>query len=165
MESVCGRGAHIHANQVLALMSKIFNFAIERDWLQTNPCQMIKAPAKNVQRDRLLTEDEIAKFWEATEHEQPTPRAAIGRMREARLCPPRVAPKTRRRARRLAGRCRCSNQWISIGARPWLRRLGRWSPTRPAGSLCDGTCVFGRDLPNCRVLGPCRRGDTLGRAV
>lgn len=81
-------------------MSKIFNFAIERDWLQTNPCQMIKAPAKNVQRDRLLTEDEIAKFWEATEHEQPTPRAAIGRMREARLCPPRVAPKTRRRARR-----------------------------------------------------------------
>ena len=77
-------------------MRKIFDFAIERDWLQTNPCQMIKAPAKNVQRDRLLAEDEVAKFWEATEHEQPTPRAAIGRMREARLCPPRVAPKTRR---------------------------------------------------------------------
>ncbi len=70
MESVCGRGAHIHANRVLALIRKIFNFAIERDWLQTNPCQMIKAPAKNVQRDRLLTEDEIAKFWEATKQEQ-----------------------------------------------------------------------------------------------
>ena len=31
VESVYDRGAHVHANRVLALIRKIFNFAIERD--------------------------------------------------------------------------------------------------------------------------------------
>jgi hypothetical protein len=101
VESVCGRGAHIHANQVLALMSKIFNFAIERDWLQTNPCQMIKAPAKNVQRDRLLTEDEIAKFWEATKQEQHPELQSAGYARPASAHPasPPKLVEARARAR------------------------------------------------------------------
>ena len=82
-------------------MSKIFNFAIERDWLQTNPCQMIKAPAKNVQRDRLLTEDEIAKFWEATKQEQHPELQSAGCARPASAhpaSPPRlVAARARAR--------------------------------------------------------------------
>ena len=34
--------APIMANRVLALVRKMFNFAIERDWLDVNPCHMIK---------------------------------------------------------------------------------------------------------------------------
>jgi integrase len=65
------------ANRLLALVRRMFNFAIEHDWIALNPCQTIKAPSKNVQRDRVLTEDEIARFWEATEQEQPTVRALL----------------------------------------------------------------------------------------
>ena len=44
--------APIMANRTLALVRKMFNFAIERDWLEVNPCQMVKrtgarAPARS----------------------------------------------------------------------------------------------------------------------
>ncbi len=64
-------------NRLFALVRRIFNFAIERDWLEISPCQMIKAPAVERQRDRVLTEDEIARFWQATEAEHPTVQAIL----------------------------------------------------------------------------------------
>jgi site-specific recombinase XerD len=45
--------APIMANRVLALVRKMFNFAIEHDWLEVNPCQMIKRLAPERQRDRV----------------------------------------------------------------------------------------------------------------
>jgi integrase len=77
VEAVADRGAPIHANRVLALVRKMFNFAIERDWLESNPCQMVKRPGKEHARDRVLTADEIRKFWAATEVEQPPIQAAF----------------------------------------------------------------------------------------
>src|SRR4029077_16106725 len=56
-----GDRAPIMANRVLALVRKIFNFGIERDWLETNPCHMVKRVAPERQRDRVLSEDEIRK--------------------------------------------------------------------------------------------------------
>ena len=47
------------ANRTLALVRKMFNFAIERDWLETNPCHMVKPPGDEKQRERVLSEDEI----------------------------------------------------------------------------------------------------------
>jgi site-specific recombinase XerD len=47
--------APVMANRTLALVRKVFNFAIERDWLETNPCHMVKAPTKEHARDRVLT--------------------------------------------------------------------------------------------------------------
>lgn len=77
VEAVYDRGAHIHANRVLAVVRKIFNFAIERDWLEHNPCHMVKRPAKEQPRERVLTPDEIRRFWAATEVEAPPIRAAF----------------------------------------------------------------------------------------
>ena len=62
-----GERAPIMANRVLALVRKMFNFAIERDWLDTNPCHMIKKVAPEQQRDRVLTEDEIRAVWKASD--------------------------------------------------------------------------------------------------
>lgn len=59
------RGAPIQANRTLALVRKIYNWAIERDVLEATPCLNVKAPGEEHQRDRVLTEDEIRKVWTA----------------------------------------------------------------------------------------------------
>jgi len=61
------RGAPIQANRVLALVRKLFNWAISRDVLAYNPCFQVKAPGKETQRDRVLEEDEIRAVWDACE--------------------------------------------------------------------------------------------------
>ncbi len=57
------------ANRTLALVRKMFNFAIEHDWLETNPCHMIKQLAPETQRERVLSEDEIRSVWKALDDE------------------------------------------------------------------------------------------------
>jgi integrase len=66
LEEIAAR-APIMANRTLALVRKMFNFAIEHEWLEANPCQMIKRPAPERQRDRVLSEDEIRAVWKALE--------------------------------------------------------------------------------------------------
>jgi hypothetical protein len=39
------------------------NFAIERDWLDSNLCQMIKRPAPDRQRQRVPSEEEVRAVW------------------------------------------------------------------------------------------------------
>ena len=56
--------APIQANRILALLSKIFNWAISRDLIEANPCTAIKRPSKENQVDRMLSDDEIVIFWD-----------------------------------------------------------------------------------------------------
>jgi integrase len=72
--------APIMANRTLALVRKMFNFAIEHDWLEVNPCQMIKRLAPERQRDRVLSEDEIRGLWKALDSEDAVI-AAVFRLR------------------------------------------------------------------------------------
>lgn len=76
---IAGRGP-IMANRTLALVRKMFNFAIESDWLDVNPCQMVKRVARERQRDRVLSEDEIWAVWGALDKESALV-AAIVRLR------------------------------------------------------------------------------------
>lgn len=59
--------APIMANRVRALLRKIFNWAIAADIVESNPVHLIPAPAKEHQRERVLTEDEIKRVWNAIE--------------------------------------------------------------------------------------------------
>ena len=59
----------IQANRVLAVVRKMFNFAIEHDWLDVNPCHLVKRIVREVPRDRVLTEDEIRAVWKALDDE------------------------------------------------------------------------------------------------
>ena len=61
----------VMANRVLALVRKMFNFAIEHDWLDVNPCHMVKRVVRERPRDRVLTEDEIRSVWAALDVEHP----------------------------------------------------------------------------------------------
>lgn len=59
----------IMANRTLAIVRKMFNFAIERDWLDVNPCHMVKRVVRERPRDRVLSEDEIRAVWKVLDEE------------------------------------------------------------------------------------------------
>lgn len=59
------RGHPIMANRTLALVRRIFNFAIEREIVVANPCHKVPAPGTERERDRVLGHDELRSLWKA----------------------------------------------------------------------------------------------------
>jgi integrase len=66
LEGIAGvRGSPIMANRTLALARKIFNFGIEHEIVETNPCYKIRQPAPERERDRVLGHDELRSVWDS----------------------------------------------------------------------------------------------------
>ncbi len=63
LDVIVERGAPIQANKTLAVVRKMYNFAISRDIVDATPVAMVKAPARENQRDRVLSADEIRTLW------------------------------------------------------------------------------------------------------
>jgi len=63
LDEIVARGAPIQANRTLATIRRMFNFAIDRDILDSSPCHRVKPPAPAVSKDRYLTLDELKLFW------------------------------------------------------------------------------------------------------
>jgi integrase len=59
-------GREVAANRVRAILSSMFRYAIEKEWMETNPCQYVK-PYRERSRDRVLTRDEIYTWWNKLE--------------------------------------------------------------------------------------------------
>jgi integrase len=88
--------APIMANRVLGLVKTMFNFALDNEWVETNPCYRLPRPGKEHQRDRVLTDDEIRTLWVAWGQEPPTIAALlrlqlltaqrVGEVRQMRRC-------------------------------------------------------------------------------
>jgi integrase len=72
VDGIAARGAEIHANRILALVSKIFNFAISKEIVETNPTHLVTKPGKECRRDRVLNPAEIRAAWESIEAESAT---------------------------------------------------------------------------------------------
>jgi len=53
------------ANHVLANLRKMYNWSIERDIAEFNPCSHISKPVPIKERERVFTKAEIKSFWEA----------------------------------------------------------------------------------------------------
>jgi integrase len=62
LDGVSERGG-VMANRTLAVIRKMFNFAISRDIVSSSPCTAVQAPAPENRRDRVLTAEEIKAFW------------------------------------------------------------------------------------------------------
>jgi integrase len=56
-------GSPIAANRVLAYIKKFFAWAVERGKLDASPAALVKKPAKERKRDRVLTDQEIRAIW------------------------------------------------------------------------------------------------------
>lgn len=53
----------IMANRQLAYMRKLFNWCIERGYLEVSPCAGLKPPGAERSRDRVLDDAELAEVW------------------------------------------------------------------------------------------------------
>lgn len=67
LDNIVDRGKPIAANRALAYMRRFFNWLIERSVIEKSPCDRVKAPSGETDRDRVLTDDEIRWLWKATE--------------------------------------------------------------------------------------------------
>jgi integrase len=63
IESIVSAGKHVAANRVHSLISKVFNFAVDADLLDTNPAARLKKRGVENSRKRVLTNTEIPVFW------------------------------------------------------------------------------------------------------
>jgi integrase len=63
MDGIVERGSPITANRTLRVIKKMFSFAVKRGVIDASPCMEIDPPAKENQRERVLTEEEIKMFW------------------------------------------------------------------------------------------------------
>lgn len=63
VDAIAERGVPIMANRTTALVSKLFNFAMNHGWIDASPAVRIPRPAPERARDRVLTEDEIRVAW------------------------------------------------------------------------------------------------------
>jgi integrase len=58
------RNAPIMANRTLALLSRMFNFALDREWIDASPAVRIKEPGQERSRERVLSDIELRLLWE-----------------------------------------------------------------------------------------------------
>jgi integrase len=57
--------APVMANRLLAHLRKLFSWAMERDIVNASPVATVKAPAREVSRDRVLSDHELVAVWRA----------------------------------------------------------------------------------------------------
>ncbi|MBU6405336.1 MAG: tyrosine-type recombinase/integrase [Proteobacteria bacterium] len=56
------------ANRLLGMLHKMFNYGIEKDLVQLNPCAGLKKPGRETPRERVLdTAEELRQFWSLTD--------------------------------------------------------------------------------------------------
>jgi integrase len=61
----------VQANRVFAATRKFFAWCVSRDILPISPCLGVAKPAKEVVRDRVLTDPEIVELWRACDEINP----------------------------------------------------------------------------------------------
>lgn len=65
MDAAVARGSTYQANRILSNIRKLFNWCVERGILDSSPINGLKAPTKEVSRERALSDDEIARLLRA----------------------------------------------------------------------------------------------------
>ena len=68
LDRIVDRGSPISANRTLAVVRRMFGWALSRDLVPANPCTAVRAPGKETRRDRVLSVDEIAALWRALDN-------------------------------------------------------------------------------------------------
>lgn len=71
MDRLVEAGSPFAAENLLKAYRALFNWAVARDEMPHNPCLGLKSPAKHIQRDRVLTDQELAKVWTACDEVPP----------------------------------------------------------------------------------------------
>lgn len=63
-DKVAGRGARVHADLVVGMVSRIYSWAIDEEYVENNPAYKVRKAATGPSiRDRVLTAEELKLFW------------------------------------------------------------------------------------------------------
>jgi integrase len=107
------QSAPIMANRILSRISAMLTFALEHDWIESNPASRIRKPGEERSGDRVLSRDEVRELWAALHETEarnadrtPRPRLSqtlndmlIVMLAKPSICveisPARVAPRAR----------------------------------------------------------------------
>jgi integrase len=65
VNDIAATGAEVHANRIHSRLRALFNWAVSQDRLSVSPMHGLTPPTKEVERDRVLTDDELRWFWAA----------------------------------------------------------------------------------------------------
>lgn len=79
LDGVMDKNGPYMANRVLATVRKLFNWCLERGILVSTPVANMKAPGKEVERERVLSDNEITCVWQACD-EKGWPWGPFGKM-------------------------------------------------------------------------------------
>jgi integrase len=66
LDTITARGP-IAANRTLAVTKKLFRWSLGRGYVDRDPCAGIAKPGAEQRRDRILSDDELARVWRAAE--------------------------------------------------------------------------------------------------
>ncbi|MDC1198832.1 tyrosine-type recombinase/integrase [bacterium] len=67
LDDIVASGVTTRANRALAAIKKLMNWAVDRGMLEANPIAGLKAPAKEIARDRVLSDRELVACWRGAE--------------------------------------------------------------------------------------------------
>lgn len=96
LEEIIAEKAPTAANRVLALVRKMYNWAVRRDICDNNPCYRMENPSPEHTRDRVLSPAEIHTFWHLLESDKrPDPPSADVET-ETKTPPPWISRPTRK---------------------------------------------------------------------
>ena len=65
LDDIVDEGQAITANRVLATTRKLFNWCVDRGYLDVSPAAGITPPGIERSRSRVLTDDELTRIWRA----------------------------------------------------------------------------------------------------
>ncbi len=66
LDPIMKRGSPSAARHAFAAARKLFNWCVEQGIIDDSPCRTMKPPVKAASRDRVLTDDELARIWKAS---------------------------------------------------------------------------------------------------
>ena len=67
LDKLIAQGAPITANRAFSLARKFFNWAVEHEIVAMSPCASLRPPTVETTRDRVLTDSELRKVWQAAD--------------------------------------------------------------------------------------------------
>ncbi len=67
LEKIAAERGGYMSNRSLAVIRRLFSWAVERDVIDASPALNVKPVGKEISRDRVLADDELRAFWKATE--------------------------------------------------------------------------------------------------
>jgi integrase len=67
LDSIMAEGKPYRANRALAAIKKLFAWSRDRGYIEHHPIDRLKPPGKEIARDRILSDRELAALWEIAE--------------------------------------------------------------------------------------------------